>query len=87
MKSPAEMTDDEFREFVVNQMLQGWIPVKMYLKMFPTETLSGIDTRVARKHWVQGVHYNSPPGSTAWVNLIKIREWASGQEQAGVSPL
>lgn len=78
-KSVDEMTNEEFFRFVVDECLEGWIPLKAYLRVMPEETKIAIETRIKRKHWVRGVHYHTPPGSFMWVNLRAIRRWASGQ--------
>jgi hypothetical protein len=88
-KDPTKMTNDEFANFVYLQMMDGWIPTEMYLRMFPTETAAGIASRVKRKRWIRGVHYNRVAGTMSWVNLKAIRCWAAGivYEQTGVDPL
>jgi hypothetical protein len=72
---PRLMKNDEFQEFVISKMLQGWIPLKTYLTMFPSETASKVDTRLSRGIWKRGVHHTVPRGAQAWVNLNAIREW------------
>lgn len=80
-KPISEMTNDEFYEFVINQQMQGWIPLKMYLRLFPVETKVAITQRLRRNHWQRGTHYNVPPGGEAWVNLTAIREWVTSKEE------
>jgi hypothetical protein len=74
-KNPSEMSDDEYSTWVAERMMQGWVPLAHYQRMYPDETQAKVDMRVARGDWVRGVHYSAPAGSRAWVNLIAIREW------------
>lgn len=76
-KSISEMTNQEFMDFVIKQGLQGWIPLRSYLRLFPEETRSAITSRIKRKHWQRGLHYNTPPGSDMWVNVIAIGNWVA----------
>lgn len=72
---PSKMSDDEYRDWAMRVLMGGWIPLRDYFRMYPSETQSAIDTRVNRKVWQRGVHYVVPPNANAWVNLIAIREW------------
>lgn len=72
------LSEDEFIAKCLADMMQGWIPLKTYLRMFPDEDKRAIEGRVARGHWKRRVHYFAPKGGTAWVNLPAIREWAAG---------
>lgn len=76
-KSVEKMTNDEFMEFVVDHMMGGWVPIKTYIKWFPSETKIAIETRLQRGYWQKGVHYVTPKGGTAWVNVKAIREWVT----------
>lgn len=80
MKSIEQMTNDEFFEFVVDYQLKGWIPLKMYLRLFPTETRSAIEQRLKKGFWKRGVHYSVPQGGDAWVNLTAIQQWVVQSE-------
>lgn len=75
LKPISEMSNDEFNDFVMNSMMAGWIPLKMYLKIYPTETKLAIETRLNRKVWKHGVHYKVPSRGHPWVNLHAIRAW------------
>lgn len=74
-KNPSEMDDAEYSAWVTERMMGGWIPLRDYQRLYPAETQAKIDTRLARKVWVRGVHYAVPPQSRAWVNVIAIRKW------------
>jgi hypothetical protein len=76
-KPVDKMTNDEFMEFVVDRMMGGWVPIKTYLKWFSSETKLAIETRLQRGYWQKGVHYVTPKGGTAWVNVKAIREWVT----------
>lgn len=80
MKTVAEMTNDEFLKYVVEEGLRGWIPLKTYLRLFPEESKPAIETRMKRKHWQRGVHYSTPEGGKIWVNLLAIRAWVEGDK-------
>lgn len=74
-KAPSEMSDEEYSAWVMEQLMGGWVPLAQYMRLYPEETKAKIDTRIARKVWIRGVHYEVPPQSRAWVNLIAIRVW------------
>lgn len=74
-KNPSQMSDEEYSAWVAERMMGGWIPLRDYFRMYPGETQAKIDTRIARKVWLRGVHYAVPPQSRAWVNLREIRKW------------
>lgn len=74
-KNPSQMSDEEYSSWIVERMMGGWVPLAHYLRCYPEETQAKIDTRIARKVWKRGVHFQVPPQSRAWVNLIAIREW------------
>lgn len=77
VKPVSEMTNHEFMDFVVKHGMQGWIPLLTYIRLFPEETRSKISTRIKRKHWQRGVHFNTPEGSGMWVNVIAIGNWVA----------
>lgn len=74
-KAPSQMSDAEYSAWVAERMMGGWIPLRDYQRIYPAETQAKIDTRLARKVWKRGVHYEVPPQSRAWVNLLAIRAW------------
>lgn len=76
-KTFDEMTNDEYRRWVVEYMMQGWIPLRMYFRLYPTETQQAVDSRLVKKQWLRGVHHSVPVGGSPWVNLIAIREWVA----------
>lgn len=76
-KPIQDMTNEEFFKFVIEDTMQGWIPMKTYLKLFPGETRAGIEARIARKVWKRGVHYNVPDKGRTWVCLTAIRQWVT----------
>ena len=80
MPSLDKMTNDEFHTFVLEQMMQGWMPLKTYMRYFPSETKLAIEARLARGVWERGVHYTTPPRGAPWVNIIAIRKWVTGDE-------
>lgn len=80
MKAIDQMTNDEFFKFVVDYQLKGWIPLKMYLRLFPVETRVAIEQRLRKGHWQRGVHYSVPQGGDAWVNLTAIQQWVTQGE-------
>jgi len=51
LKAIDQMTNDEFFKFVVDYQLKGWIPLKMYLRLFPVETRVAIEQRLRKGHW------------------------------------
>lgn len=75
--SVAEMTNQEFMDYVIKQSLRGWIPLSTYLRLLPEETRSAVSSRIKRKHWQRGVHFNTPKGGDMWVNLHAIADWAA----------
>lgn len=75
MKPAAKMSNDEFREFVLNNMLEGWIPLNTYLTILTSETKISVNNRVAKGFWQRGVHYSVVKGGGTWVCLVAIREW------------
>lgn len=70
-----DLTNDEFHTFVMNEMMEGWIPLRTYLKYYPTETKIGIETRLKRGVWQRGIHYKIPSRGSPWVNLKAIVQW------------
>jgi hypothetical protein len=86
MKLIRQMTNEEFEGFVVNDMLQGWIPLKAYQRYFPNETNNAINTRINRGFWQRGVHFNHPKGGGMWVCLKAIHLWATSQEKPPAEP-
>lgn len=80
-KNPAQMDDLEYSAWVAERMMGGWIPLAQYQRVYPEETQAKIDTRIARKVWLRGVHYVVPPQSRAWVNLPAIRAWIESGAQ------
>lgn len=77
-KTIQEMTNDEIMKQVIEDYLQGRIPLKKYLRLFdPEEKKVAIETRIAGGHWEPGIHFNTPKGAHMWVNLHAIREWAA----------
>lgn len=80
------LSEDEFIAKCLSDMMQGWIPLKTYLRMFPDEDKRAVEGRVSRNVWKRRVHYFAPKGGTAWVNLPAIRDWASGVNQEDVIP-
>jgi len=81
-KSYDQMTNDEFLEFVVKR-LDGWIPLDTYIRLFPSETRLGIETRLRRGVWQRGTHYTVPRQGRAWVNLTAIRDWVTDRPISG----
>ncbi len=75
LKPLDEMTDSEFLEWVVADRMAGWIPLRMFLRMYPTESVKSVEQRLRRGIWQRGVHYHVPDRSGAWVNLNAIRAW------------
>lgn len=68
-------TNEEFFQSCIT-MQAGWIPLLTYLRMYPEETKTAIQTRIRREVWLRGVHYNTPPHGRMWVNVIAIGKWA-----------
>lgn len=75
------LSEDEFIVKCLSDMMQGWIPLKTYLRMYPDENKATIETRVYRGTWKRRVHYFAPKGGTAWVNLPAIHAWVSGADE------
>lgn len=55
--------------------LVDWIPKKRYLELYG-ETNATVLKRIARGHWVAGVHYSRPEGANQWFSIKAINEWA-----------
>lgn len=86
-KTIAEMTNDEFMKHVVEDCLQGWIPLKTYLRLFgPEETKVAVESRIRRGFWKKGVQFHTPKGTYMWVNLHAIREWVTASLPEPVEP-
>jgi hypothetical protein len=81
-KDPLKMTEPEFVEHALNDMLGGWVPLAVYQRMFPEETTNAIHIRVKRGIWQRRVHYIAPSGSSPWVNLKAIRAWLEASAEA-----
>jgi hypothetical protein len=81
--NPVTMTEDEFIDHCLANMMNGWVPLRVYLRMYPTETEGKVHTRVKRGVWTRRVHYAAPKGGSPWVNLPKVREWIEADEGAG----
>jgi hypothetical protein len=60
--------------------LVDFVPKKRYLELYG-ESAAAVDNRVARKHWVLGVHYTRPPGGGMWISLKAVNAWAQGPSQ------
>ena len=73
--------EEQFITDALSDMMKGWVPLRMYLRMYPDETKRAVEARVLRGAWVRKVHYFAPSGSPAWVCLPAIQQWASGQDQ------
>ncbi len=76
-----EMTEDEFIDHCLADMMGGWVPVSRYLKLYPEETQGMIASRVKRGIWVRREHYAAPRGGPGWVNLPAIRRWVETAPQ------
>lgn len=84
VKPVSQMTNEEFLRYVVEDCLDGWVPLKTYLRLFPEETKVAVESRIKRRYWQRYVHYNTPEGSNTWVNLKAIRQWVLGQQPTEV---
>lgn len=82
IRDNALLTEEEFVEKCLRDIMHGWVPMEQYLKMYPTETAAKVHKRVQNKAWQKQVHYAAPKGSAAWVNLIAIRSWLEGLLEA-----
>lgn len=78
IRDNALLTEEEFVEKCLRDIMNGWVPLEQYLKMYPTETINKVHKRVQQGAWQRQVHYAAPKGSAAWVNLIAIRAWLEG---------
>lgn len=77
----TEMTPREYDAFIVEHMMQGWVPLRDYLRHFKGESANGVQTRVSRGYWKLGVQYATPKGGGPWVNLVAVRDWIAGGAQ------
>jgi len=75
------LTEEEFIDHCLSNMMGGWVPVSRYLKLYPEDSQGRIHSRVKQGGWVRGVHYSAPRGGFPWVNLPAIREWIAKGEQ------
>ena len=75
-------TDEEFIVRALSDMMEGWVPLKLYLRMYPDETKRAVEHRVRRGYWTPRVEYFCPKGGTAWVNIPAIKRWVSGESEA-----
>jgi hypothetical protein len=82
IRTTRQLTEDEFIEHCLNDMMGGWIPVTLYVRLYPTENLNKIHKRVQQGVWQRQVHYAVPKGGTGWVNLPAIRLWLEGKLEA-----
>lgn len=82
IKPVSEMSNQEFLDWVMTDRMGGWIPLKLYLRIYPTESANNIEQRLRRGIWQRGVHYRIPDRSGAWVNLNAIRAWIEADTDA-----
>lgn len=80
-KLVQDMTENEFIDHCLSDMMGGWVPVTRYLKMFPEETDDMIYGRVRRGIWKRREHYSAPQGGAGWINLPAIRRWLEESQQ------
>jgi hypothetical protein len=60
----------------------AWVPLPAYLAS-TGETREAINKRLARGHWLRGIHARKPDGSAdLWVNLQAVNDWAEGRVPA-----
>lgn len=79
VRTEGQLSEEQFVERCLKDMLGGWVPLPQYLKMVPEETANKIHKRVQQGTWLRQVHYAAPDGGCAWVNLPAIRLWIEGQ--------
>ncbi len=79
IRQNEKMTEEDFVEHCLTNMMGGWVPVATYLRMFPDETMNAIHKRVQQGGWTRQVHYAAPKGSTSWINLPAVRLWLEGK--------
>lgn len=79
VRAAARMSEEEFVEKCLSDMMGGWIPLERYLKLYPEEKANAVHKRVQQGVWQRQVHYAAPRGSSAWVNLPAIRLWLEGK--------
>lgn len=73
------LSEADFVAKCLNDMLNGWVPLAHYVHLFPCETANKVHKRVHQGTWQRQVHYASPEGGPAWVNLPAIRLWIEGR--------
>lgn len=78
IRSGEKLSEEDFIKKCLTDMLGGWVPLAMYLQMFPTETKNAIYKRVQQGAWQRQVHYAAPKGGGAWVNLPAVKAWVLG---------
>lgn len=79
IRSEEALSEEQFVERCLKDMMGGWVPLARYLQMFPDETANAVYKRVQNGVWAKQVHYAKPTGSAAWVNLPAIRLWVEGK--------
>lgn len=79
IKEVQQMTEEDFIQKCLKDMMGGWVPMPIYLKMFSTENINKIHKRVQQGRWHRQVHYAAPDGGTAWINLPAVRLWVEGR--------
>ena len=83
VKAQQAMTEQDFIVHALKDMMDGWVPLEVYLKMFPTETPNKVHKRVHTGAWIRQVHFAAPKGGASWVHLPAIRAWLEGTLTGG----
>lgn len=85
IKAEEQMSEEDFIVHCLSDMMNGWVPLVLYLRMFPDESANKVHKRVQQGGWKRQVHYAAPDGGGAWVNLPAIRLWLEGRLEEAVA--
>lgn len=79
VREASRLSEEEFVEKCLSDMMGGWVPLSRYLKLYPEDSANKVHKRVQQGEWKRQVHYAAPKGGFAWVNLKAVRLWIEGQ--------
>lgn len=74
------LSEQDFIEKALSDMMGGWVPIAVYLRMYPDENINKIHKRVHQGGWKRRVHYSAPQGGSPWINLPAVKAWLEAAE-------